>query len=175
MPEASPTAAPSLAPGPTLSGAFPGPSATVPPEVFVIPGLRLAPLADLWQSLGLSCVSHVGAFPDSAGGYGVHCEATDQSMNIDVVADAIYWTSDDIEWVSIMFNPIVENAIDAPAAAERWLYPVAALTGGDKLASWVREPVGSTSCGVGCDAVVGGIPSEYDYGRLGAQALHMGK
>jgi hypothetical protein len=137
-----------------------------------MPNLRIDAIAGLWEALGLTCTSSMSTFPDSAALFGnLYCEGTDQATNVDVVAEAVYWTPDGIQLAHVGFTTIREQELDYAASADRWILPFAHLAGGDAVTKWVRDHVGSASCHLGCDALVAGDQLEYEFGRLGAQEL----
>lgn len=162
----------SAAPAPTLAGEFPGPDATVPANVEVLPGLDLAAVTGLWQSQGMTCESHFGGVPDSGGGFDVHCERHDDEADVDVTADALYWTTNGVQAASISVNPIsADGTLDGSAVADEWIIPFASLVGGEDVATWAQSHAGSESCRLGCSEVVSGYHLEYDSGSRGGQEL----
>lgn len=165
-----PATQPSL-PEPTLWGTFPGPNETIPPGQPVIAGLTLDELAAVWSSLRLSCVATpVGLSPESAAAYGVYCEGRDPSSDLDVVAEAGYWTVDGIAIMQVILVPN-SSPIDAGTAAEDWVVPFAELAGGDVAVAWVRNHVGDASCFQGCTIPIRGADLSYYSGVGAAQEL----
>jgi hypothetical protein len=173
IPDVSASPAASLtstfAPEPSLAGEAPGPDATIPPGVPTIPDVDIGALVSVWAALGLACESSTGSFPGTEGGYNVHCERTDTPANVDVVANAVYWTPEGVQTISILFTPIGDDALDAAAAATQWIYPFADLIGGQAATAWIQEHVGDEACGESCTVVIGGSQLSYYSGRLGSQ------
>jgi hypothetical protein len=154
-----------------MTGEFPGPGATVPPGTHVLADLRLQQLSDLWTSLGLSCESHTSGGPESAADYTVHCERTDVAAEVDVSADADYWTPDGIVSMSVSLVPSGTDSIDARTAASEWVVPFARLAGGDAAVTWVQGHIEDTACHQGCTEDVLGSQLSYSSGSRGAQEL----
>jgi hypothetical protein len=167
---ASPTPIPT--PQPTLFGEFPGPSVTVPPGQPVIENLRFNDLAALWASLGLSCFSHTSGGPESPANYNVHCEHQDSPSNAWVIAEANYWTVDAVATLSVTVLSITtDGSIDHEATAVEWVYPFAALAGGDSAVSWVKDHLDDSTCGLGCSMAIGNSDLSYSNGTRGANSL----
>ncbi len=173
VPEASPTSAPTTAPEASLTGEVPGPDATVPPGVPVIPGLRIEALAGHWQSIGLTCESWSGGSPGGGGGYTLHCARSDESANVEYNAEAIYWTSDGVHWVSLSIDSISDEAIDGVTAAAQLFLPSAELAGGAAARAWVEDRIGDTTCRGDCNQVIGGSQLALTVGHLGGHFLYV--
>jgi hypothetical protein len=168
-----PTSDPSVMPDGTLTGDVPAPNATVPAQVPVIAGLRIESVVGLWQSLGLECKSYLGAFPGTPGGYSLECEHRDTAANVDVVAEAAYWTSEGVQAISISATSINGQAIDGNATATSWLVPTLRLAGGDTATTWLQAHMGPTTCRDDCAGIFGGGRISFSVGNLGGQNLHI--
>jgi hypothetical protein len=166
------TSAPTTVPQPTLMGEFPGPNATVPPGAPVLSDLKLDDLATLWASLGLPCLSHTSGGPTSPASYNVHCEGADPAADVEVVADAAYWTFDGVATMSIGVHPTSDGSIDAAAAASDWVVPFAHLAAGDAAVAWVRSHIADSACADGCTKVFRGAVLAYYTGTRGGGTLH---
>ncbi|HEY4227033.1 MAG TPA: hypothetical protein VGM49_01755 [Candidatus Limnocylindrales bacterium] len=165
------TSLPTQAPEPKLTGEFPGPGASVFPGAAVLLDLRLQDLAEVWASLRLSCDSHATGGPESPADYSVHCERTDSTAGVDVVADADYWTADGIVVMSVSVVPSGGESIDATAAATMWVFPFAKLAGGNAAVTWVQGHIEDPSCYQDCVEIVRGSQLAYASGTRGAQQL----
>lgn len=139
----------------------------------IIPGLRIEELAGLWESVGMTCESRSGSFPDSPGGFNVHCEGMDVKANIDFGADAVYWTSDGIQVLSITITSITEDPIDGTSAAADVLIPAAELAGGSAARAWLQERIGDPMCAEECVEVIGGTQLALTVGSRGGYQLHV--
>jgi len=167
---ASPTPIPT--PQPTLFGEFPGPSVTVPPGQPVIENLRFNDLAALWASLGLYCFSHTSGGPESPANYNVHCEQQDPVSNAWVIAEANYWTVDAVATLSVTVRSLTtDGAIDHETTAIEWVYPFAALAGGDSAVGWVKDHLDDSACRSGCSMAIGNNDLSYSTGIRGANSL----
>jgi hypothetical protein len=167
---ASPT--PILTPQSTLFGEFPGPGATVPPGQPVLENVRFEALAALWASLGLSCLSHRSGGPESPATYTVHCERRDAATNVEVVADADYWTMDALATLSVSVGSItMDGSVDHEATASDWVFPFAALAGGDAAVTWVKKQLDNSACRLGCSEAMGNGDLAYYNGSRGGQGL----
>jgi hypothetical protein len=163
---------PTVVPEASLTGELPGADATVPPGVPVIPGLRIEAVVGLWQSMGLACESRSGSFPGTAGGYNVHCERSDPTTNVDVVADAVYWNLDGVQTISLSINSTNGEAIDGARVSDL-LLPSAELTGGGVIRRWVEDRTGTASCAYGCTEVIDGRRLSLSVGLLGSHTLYI--
>ena len=176
-PDAPASASPTLMPTPqtTLFGEFPAIDATVPPGQPVIQNLRFADVARLWASLGLSCFSHVSGGPESPANHNVHCEGRDAATNVSVVADAGYWTFDALATVSVAVGSItMDGSIDHEATASEWIFPFAALAGGDSAVAWVKDHLNDPACGrLGCSKPTGNSDLSYYNGSRGGHQLSL--
>ena len=166
---ASPT--PTLAPEPTLTGVVPGPDATVPPGVPVLPGPGIGGLAGIWESHGLTCQSWPGSFPGTAGGYTLHCQGGDATANVDVVAEAVYWTPSAVQTISLSITSHDGQAIDGAAQAKDLFLPSISATVGDSGQAWAQDQIGAAACGKGCSQVMAGGEITVTAGLLGFQQL----
>lgn len=162
---------PTTLPQPTLYGEFPGPDATVPPGQPVIADLSFDELAGLWASLGLSCRSHASGGPESPAAFNVHCEGGDPTADMEVVAEADYWTLDGVATMHMDVGPISDGSVDPGVAAERWVLPFAELAGGSAAVAWVNDHIGDSSCRLGCTTDVRGSDLSYYSGSRGGQEL----
>jgi len=173
VPESSPSSAPSAVPEASITGDVPGPDATVPPGVPVIPGLRIEALVGLWESVGLTCKSSAGSFPGSRGGYHVYCERMDKQSNVEYVAESVYWTSDGVQTITLSITSINDEAIDGAAPARELLLPSAGLVAGDTARVWVQDRMSTATCRGGCTNDMGGSQLYFEVGRLGTHVLQV--
>jgi hypothetical protein len=162
---------PPSAPAPTFYGVFPAADATLGPNQPVLPDIALHDLAHVWDSLGLSCVSHTSGGPESPGNFTVHCEGTDAARTVDVVADADYWTREGILDIGVNVSPSGDGSIDATDAAIEWITPFAALAGGDPVVGWVMSHIEDPSCRLDCTEIVKRSTLSYSSGVRGSQQL----
>jgi hypothetical protein len=157
----------------TLFGEFPGADATVPPGQPVIESLRFAELAGLWASLGLSCFSHVSGGPESAANHNVDCEGGDVATNAEVVVEADYWTLNAVAAMSVSVRSItMDGSVDHEATASEWVFPFAALAGGDSAVAWVKDHLDDDACGLGCSEAIGNSDLSYYNGTRGGHQLY---
>lgn len=168
---ASPLATSSVVPQPTLTGDTPGPDATVPAGVGVIPGLRIDGLVGLWGSLGLTCQSWAGGLPDTPGGYTLHCDRHDASTRVDIVAEAVYWTSDGIQSFSVSVTSSDGAAIDGATPAGQIFLPSVGLAMGDVAQAWVHDQIGAAVCAHGCTQTFGTSQITVTAGQNGFEQL----
>jgi hypothetical protein len=110
--------------------------------------------------------------PESPAAYNVHCERTDLVTNIDVVADAAYWTDDGIATMSVGVTASDDGSIDGLAAATEWVLPFARLAGGDAAVRWMQQHLGDAPCLDGRTELVRGGQLSYRSGTRGGQTLH---
>jgi hypothetical protein len=131
-------------------------------------------LADLWESLGMSCRSHSSGGPESAASYNVHCEAADPATNVEVVAEANYWTFEDVATMHVNVGSItMDGSIDASSAARHWILPFAELIGGKPVVTWVEAHIADPSCLEGCTKVIRDSSLTYTTGTRGGQILRL--
>jgi hypothetical protein len=161
---------PTTTPEATISGEGPGPDATVPPEVAIIPGIGIQDIAGLAASFGLTCQSRAGGIGGSEGGFNVHCDGTAGNPPADVVVEAVYWTADGVQTLSVSFVPATDQPLDETTAANNWILPFASFAGGDATA-WVQGHIGDKTCSGGCVLPVPGGNLSYYSGSRGAQEL----
>ena len=154
-----------------LTGETPGPDATIPPGVAVIPRLRIETVAGMWEALGLKCQVWMTSFPDSAGLFGdLHCELHDDAGNVDYWAEADYWTPRGIQYISMTVlrddGPTVEDG------AVAWLLPLSTRAFfGDAAGAWVEERLADRGCRNYCQKRFDGIVLTLDVGVGGAAGV----
>ena len=139
-----------------IQGEMPGPDATVPPGVAVIPNLRIETVAGMWEALGLACDSVMANYPDAIGLFGnLGCEREDVTMNAEYHASAVYWTPKGIASMRMVIVTITGDPIlDAGAAASLFL-PSVELFVGHQAASWVEDHLADRDCRDGCSRSFG--------------------
>lgn len=170
---AEPSASPTIVPQATLTGDVPGPDATVPPGVPVIPGLRIEVLVNLLTSIGLSCESHYGGYPGAESGYNVYCVRVDVAANTQYSAEAIYWTSTGVNKVSLDITSISGESIDGTPAAARLFLPIVDLASGPAARDWAEDRLGQTTCNRECTDVTSAAKVLLTVGRLGGHQLYL--
>lgn len=164
---------PTVAPIASIPGDVPGPDATVPPGVPVISGLRIEALAGAWQAIGLACESWSSGIPGGGGGYTLHCERIEEGANVEFFGEAIYWTSDAVQWVSMSIDTINGQPIDGTAAATELFLPSAQLAGGEAMRGWVEGRIGDSSCLDECQEPIAGSQVSLSVGRLGGHQMYL--
>jgi hypothetical protein len=173
VPKASPSSIPTTVPEASLTGDVPGPDATVPTGVPVIPGLRIEALVGLWQSVGLACRSSSGGPPGGGGGYTLHCEGADERANVEFYGEAIYFTSDGVHWVSMSIDTIDGEPIDGARAAAQLILPSVELASGAAARAWIQDRIGDSECRGDCMDIMGGTKLTLTVGRLGGYQLYL--
>lgn len=169
--EPSPTAAPSMQPEATLHGEIPGPDASVPPGVKTIPGLQVEALVRAWGSLGVTCESHSGNFAGAEGGYNIHCDRSDPKANIEISGDAVYWSFEGVQTVSVTVTAL-SGDIGGDVVANL-LLPTAELAGGTSARRWVEDRIGDPSCAKDCVDVIDGTTFAISVGNGNAHQMHI--
>lgn len=155
MPEPS---SPNVTPLPSvlIRGEMPGPDATIPPGVPVIPNLRIETVAAMWEALGLVCASGMGNYPDSPGLFGnLGCEREDRAGNAHYWAAAIYWTPEGIASMRMGITSISGDPILDAGAAASLMLPSVELFVGDEAAGWTEDHLDDRDCRDGCSHAFG--------------------
>ena len=173
VPEASPSSVPTAVPEASLTGDVPGPDATVPTGVPVIPGLRIEALVGLWQSVGLTCRSSSGGPPGGGGGYTLHCEGADERANVEYYGEAIYFNSDGVHWLSMSIDTIDGEPIDGARAAAQLILPSVELASGAAARAWIQDRISDSECHGDCIDTMGGTKLTLTVGRLGGYQLYL--
>jgi hypothetical protein len=158
-----------------LVDAVPGPDATIPPRVRVIPDLSVRSLVAKWEALGLSCNSDVGAFPGAPiTFYEFSCVRDDAASNVTYLASAIYWTPDGVQYVTLTVLALgAGDVLDARAAAGLF-FPTAALAGGRIAQSWTEGRINDPACRRSpgfCKSILGPVVLTLQVGVHGARQL----
>ena len=153
---------------------MPGPDATLPPGVGVIPNLTIEALAGLWSSVGLSCESSYGSFPGAQGGYHIQCERTDTGADTAYVGESVYWTMDGVQTVSLILNSVtIGGTVDGPGTAGEVLLPTVELVGGQEARGWLEARLADSACLDECIEVFGRTKFILYAGVRGGYSLHV--
>jgi hypothetical protein len=168
-----PTPLPSIA----LVGEVPGPDATIPPKVNVIPDLSVESLAAQWEALGLSCSSGISSYPDSpVTFYQLTCHRDDAAGNVTYDASATYWTPDGVQYLTLSVLALGAGEVADPEAAPSLCLPTAALAGGSAARAWAEVRMDDPACGGTpgyCQSSVGPVALTLQVGVHGARQLDL--
>jgi hypothetical protein len=158
-----------------LAGEIPGPDATIPPKVSVIPDLSVESVVAEWEALGLSCHSQISGYPDSpVTFYQVNCDRDDVAGNVTYHAAANYWTPDGVQSLTVSVLALGDGDVaDAGAAANLFL-PTAALAGGSAAQACTEARMDDPACGGTpgyCQSTLGSVTLTLQVGVHGARQL----
>jgi hypothetical protein len=157
-----------------IRGEMPGPDATVPPGVAVVPNLRIETVAGIWEALGLACDSVMANYPDSDGFFGnLGCEWKDVSGNADYNVSVVYWTPEGIASVRLLVLKIMDDEDLDPAAVASLFLPSVRLIAGDNAATWVKDHLDDQGCRSGCARTFGRLRFDLSVGSDSVALLHI--
>lgn len=133
----------------SLAGDFPGPDATVPPDVrSPLPNVGVLQLARLAGELGLVCESVAPS--GEGGGYSLGCEGIDALRHAKILLRANYWTLMTVDQIVLAVAPAdMDHDVDKSVPL-RFFAKIVDATAGGAVTAWLANHLDDDSCRSDC-------------------------
>jgi hypothetical protein len=169
-----PTPAATAQPTTGLTGVFPSPDATIPPDAPpVIPSLRVEDLAAAAEAEGMICLSQAGTYQEGTGGYTLACEGADRAGHAKLLLTVTYWALDGVSEIYFSAYPDQPGAVVSPSSPVKLMSSISSLSTSDVAKTWVLAHLDDEGCREPCIRTEGTVRLVLQVGGNGGRALHV--